>query len=81
MKSEDQKTVRVRIAVVVDERGNYNACGWTDAEDPVRWARDGMERDPQGSRVQLVHFVEADVPVPQRPQTIAISGVVKPASN
>ena len=81
MTADEQKTVRVRIAVVVDERGNYNACGWTGAEDPVRWARDGMTRDPDGSRVELVHFVEADIPVPDTPVSIPIPGIVKSASN
>ncbi|MCA9691291.1 MAG: hypothetical protein R3A51_16805 [Nannocystaceae bacterium] len=81
MSAGGPKTVRVRIAVVVDERGQYNACGWSGADDPVRWARDGMDRDAGVTRAELVHIVEAEVPIPQAPLALTIRGVVKPGAN
>lgn len=66
------KTVRVRIAVVVDEKGGYNAVGFQDSDgfvwsdkEILQTAQDAF--DPQGN--EAVHFIEADVPLPE-PQTI-----------
>jgi hypothetical protein len=71
------KTVRVRIAVEVDEHGNYSAFG------------SNRERDVRGIMAEWDEFgyddftrefwIEADVPVPERTQEQAIKGEVKSA--
>ena len=56
------KVVRVKIAVVVDERGNWSALGWKG--DPKLTTELLLDTfDPDGN--QVVHFVEADVPLPE----------------
>ena len=62
-----ENTVRVRIAVAVDEKGVWSAAGWAprsgrekDAADTMaRIARNGVEGGPH-----QLHWIEADVPVP-----------------
>ena len=66
------KTVRVRIAVVVDEKGGYNAVGWKGSDgfvwsdkELVKTAQDAFQSEGN----EAVHFIEADVALPE-PQTI-----------
>jgi hypothetical protein len=72
-------TVRVRIAVVVDDKGGWNAAGWNSAgpQDDIGAARDGHNPDHEIVS-ERVHFVEADIPIPE-PTTIE-GTVTGPAS-
>lgn len=72
-------TVRVRIAVVIDDRGRYNACGWSGAEEPARWARDGLDRGDGAAQVEEVHFIEAEIPLPAPHRARVITGTIEPA--
>jgi hypothetical protein len=76
----DIKTVKVRIAVAVNSRGEWNAGGHGDVNGPHEygssdnapdWLWDGMP-DREGANEHLL-FVEADVPMPQ---SAVIHGVV-----
>ncbi len=71
-------TVRVRIAVVIDDRGRYNACGWSGAEEPARWARDGLDRGDGAAQVEEVHFIEAEIPLPAPHRAGVIPGTLAP---
>lgn len=60
------KTVRVRIAVAVNERGEWHAFGG-DFEDD--WAMDEAVANVSEDVRVAEHFIEADVPIPE-PSTI-----------
>ncbi|HYE70361.1 MAG TPA: hypothetical protein VD932_02435 [Aquabacterium sp.] len=68
------KTVRVRIAVAVNERGYWSSCGCGAPEDKPSTARDrimaeaALDELPSEGGENVV-FIEADVPVPE-PKTI-----------
>lgn len=68
MAAKKTKTMRVRIAVAVTEDERYNAIGWSDGrpddDELAALAREAIE--PMGL-CEVVHFVEADVPVPGIP--------------
>ncbi len=65
------KTVKVRIAVAMQSDGDWNACGWRDADDAqVR----GNVIDPM-DKTARIEWGTADVPVPE---SIEISGTVEP---
>lgn len=72
------ETVRVRIAVVVDDAGLW--CGDGDSEcsdeDAVTWAEDNHQGEP--FRTRHVVFVEADVPKPAKPEPLTVEGEVAP---
>ena len=55
MSTDAPETIVVRIAVVVDDKGRYNACGLSGVEELARWARDGLDRRGGGG-------VDLDVP-------------------
>jgi len=62
------KTVKIRICVVVDEQGKWNAFGYSagglskESDDKSKEiALDGFE-DSKG--VEMVYWVEAEVPIP-----------------
>lgn len=60
------KTVRVRIAVAVDADGKWCSAGWVDSDDSLeQTALDGLD----SARPTVVHFIEADVPMPE-PTTV-----------
>ncbi|MCB9703680.1 MAG: hypothetical protein H6711_17425 [Myxococcales bacterium] len=77
MSTRDPLTVRVRVAVVIDDKGRYNACGWSGADDPVRWARDGLDRSRGDALVEQVHFIEAEVPLPLPARAQVLQGRVE----
>ena len=59
--------MKIRIAVAVNDRGSWNAIGWNSNkeghESMLRsLALDGLDGDETTNEV--VHFVEADVPIP-----------------
>ncbi len=59
-------TKRVRIAVAIDEKGNWSCAGWSSKsgdylDDELKsMAMDCLE--PDG--IEKVYFVEADLPLP-----------------
>lgn len=65
------KYKRVRAAVAINGKGQYDISGWTDASnaDLEMTVLEDFGGQPQ------VHFIEADVPIPA-PQTI--QGEVQP---
>ena len=69
------KTVRVRIAVAVDEKGQYQVDGWDGATDDKVIVAKAIDYliDPEGCI--RVSFIEADVPMPL-PQSTTIEGEV-----
>lgn len=65
----EPKTVRVRIAVAVTSEGKWTAGG-DDLADPVSLRRVCLEILSVFRRPTVVHWIEADVPLPLEPQTI-----------
>ena len=64
----DDKHVRVRVAVGVDDRGNYYACGYTPEWGCTKESHDkvlmkGAQNALVGGVVRLV-WLEADVALP-----------------
>ena len=66
------KTVRVRIAVGVDESGDWNAVGWRTA-DPA-WTGSDVLGNLDG-HVKVLRWVEADIPVPDA-ESVTVEGEV-----
>lgn len=65
--TNEQKTIRVRIAVAVNADGHYGTDGYSkadgshqDDDDMEKWAL----RDCRGDGRKVVHFIEADIPLP-----------------
>lgn len=75
----EHKTVRVRIAVMVTELGEYEAVAWSDSKDSdmVESISERFLEWAEGQQI-AVHYVEADVPLPVA-QTI--EGVVEEADD
>ena len=75
------KTVDVRIAVCVDERGEWVACAFKgeDERNRVSASLDCMARAPDDNPDYLRHvvWVTAKVPLPEMPIT-TIPGAVEP---
>lgn len=70
------KTVRVRIAVAVDEHGQWCAAAWRSNDD-VRNAREAhsfLDDETSGDEDRHVVYVEADVPLPS---SVTVQGEVK----
>ena len=65
------KTIKVRVAVVVDEGGCWQANGWLNATDAEAegWAQEHMGIDNCGHTQEVTYFIEAEVPV-MAPETI-----------
>lgn len=62
-----KRTIRVRIAVAVDDRGWWNAEGWGhhESEKPSDGVLAGAARRALLNRASVVHFVEVELPVPE----------------
>jgi hypothetical protein len=71
------KTVRVRIAVEVDEHGNYCAFGSNRERDP-RQVIGEWDEFHYGDFTEEF-WIEADVPVPEHPTEGVIKGEVRDA--
>ena len=61
--AEKPKTVRVRIAVAIDEYGHYFVVGWDGGTDKQR-VESAREFFESANGNECVHFIEADVPLP-----------------
>ena len=63
--SEPQKTVRVRIAVAVNDKGQWSASGASNLSEgeSVSGALDWLINAEDGVS-ESVHFVEAEIPLP-----------------
>lgn len=69
------KTVRIRIAVAVDQQGHWNASGWSGEYSPAKDAAIDSALEYCGSGAVL-YWVEADLPIPE---AVVVQGEVKPA--
>ncbi len=71
----EPKTVRVRVAVSLGYHGEwcYGAIGWSDMTDSV--AIDQAVDVGDVANVRAVHFIEADIPIPE--PTVVEGKVVK----
>lgn len=73
------KTVKVRIPVVVDTKGNWNAVGWHIGKaqkdgDLLDAAYTGMDDCPEPWQVA---WITAEVPVPEVHPVLEIEGTVE----
>lgn len=63
------KTVRVRIAVAVDETGDWSASGWrlTPGRSPAGHYDEmqGIALDGVMGKHVVYHWIEADIPIPE----------------
>lgn len=63
------KTVRVRIAVAVDETGDWSAAGWRMHPSRKAGKHDDELKEIALDRVQGkcvgFHWIEADIPIPE----------------
>lgn len=65
----DKKCVRVRIAVAVDETGDWASAGWkSKSEHPKRHDDNLADSALDGvvGRNACIHWVEADIPLPEQ---------------
>lgn len=74
------KTVKVRIAVAVDRKGDWSSAGWNTSYDDARYARDAF-----GSAVENLdegearYWLEAELPIPEDSATV-VQATVLPAA-
>lgn len=61
--------IRVRILVAVTSKGEWNARG-SEIAEPIGLAVNVSRCVPNEGRSVAMHWVEADVPLPQAPQSI-----------
>lgn len=65
----EPRTVRVRIAVAVDETGDWASSGWrlSTRNKPESQYDDmqGIALDGVNGKVIGYHWIEADIPIPQ----------------
>jgi hypothetical protein len=71
----EPKTVRVRIAVAVNQHGHYSADGGRGASDQ-RLAQN-VRQFVKG--LHALHWIEADVPLPLAP--VVVEGTTAPAED
>ena len=69
------KTARVRIAVAILPNGEYGAAGWSDEDDPSNLEFAAAEA-LQSPGAYAVHYVEADIPLPESPKSVTVEGDV-----
>lgn len=71
MEAETPKTVKCRIALAVDPRGEWNACGWgngwSKASDVSKMLLAAEPLEPLAAN----YWVEVEVPVPTVPTICA----------
>lgn len=62
------KTVKIRIAVAVDQDGTWGACGWKGAKDSevMELARENAETSGDGLyRAEQHYYVSVEIPLPR----------------
>lgn len=71
-----RKTIKVRIAVAVAENGWWQAEGWsrTSEREPDKVLARAAAANLMNKRT-VVHFVEAEIPLPEEAQTFQGSPV------
>ena len=79
------KTVKVKIAVVVNCAGEWTSGGWSNGKDEDRkeaalCATDGFSLSTEDGRDTL-HWIEAEVPIPASPEESVIHGTSYLAEN
>jgi hypothetical protein len=68
------KTVRVRIALVVNSEGEWAANGWESMEE-----FDESELDLGDEHAQALYWIEAEIPVPAPWEPTTLKGEAVPA--
>ena len=80
--TSEAKTVRVRIAVVVNQDGEWDAAGWDGphaesyTDEPEGVASQSFDLDD----TTVLHWVEVDVPVPVVPVGETLEGSLSPTT-
>ena len=75
---KDKKTVRVRIAVFVNDKGQWAAAGYSGGDDEnSRIVACDLTADFSGDQDEW-HWIEADVPLPEPEQPKTIEGEMMP---
>jgi hypothetical protein len=71
-------TKRVRVAVAIDEDGDWDSCSAHDGadQDAAILATEALDSYTEG-RYQAVHFIEANIPVPVAPESQTVEGKVE----
>jgi hypothetical protein len=73
------QTIKVRIAVAVNEKGEWNSAGWNHHKDDSKADNNKRSSALEGlepGRQEVVYFIEAEVPIPESIQG-TIQGEVK----
>ena len=59
------KTVKVKVAVCVDSKGNWSATGWSSAKNPPEFH--SCIREDAADDVIADYWLEAELPLPETP--------------
>ena len=68
------ETEKVRIAIMIDNHGEWVSNGWSGASDDELTTE--VESNVYGSGTMVLHFIEVEVPIPEHPQTEVCEGQV-----
>lgn len=67
----EPRTVRVRVAVAVDERGAWWSSGNNYMSEPRRYRSALSSMQSRRGKHVRVHWIEADLPLPTEPEVAA----------
>lgn len=70
--------IKVRIPLVINRKGQWNACGWSDTPEEELLETVVGNFDAEPSLPEAIYWIEALIPVPQA-ETIV--GVVRAESD
>lgn len=64
--------IKVRIPLVINEIGHWNACGWsgTPEGELLDTALSGFDEEP--SHAEAIYWIEALIPVPQAETIVGV---------
>jgi hypothetical protein len=68
------KTIKVRIALVINSEGEWSASGWDGMED-----FDEAELDLGGDHAEARYWIECEIPVPAAWNHVTVKGEAVPA--
>jgi hypothetical protein len=72
------ETVKVRVAVAVDDHGSYTSSGWqfgSDAEEDSYHI--SQTESALGSRIVATYFLTAELPIPKPPAPSDVPATVE----
>lgn len=72
------KTIRVRIAVIINADGVWSAFGFKNSSDESMRENANISLEGHEENHDTVHWIEADIPVPVIPAPQTIEGTVTP---